>query len=92
MLMDSVLLVQELSHCYKQMSSERKLDSHIYAVVLLYCLQHSCGIMFSIDEVFISQVVLTLLCVCACNMHVHVDVSICTSIHNKTYSTIMHHV
>ncbi|KAH1255539.1 RNA polymerase II-associated protein 3 [Glycine max] len=48
----------ELSHCYKQMSSERKLDSHIYAVVLLYCLQHSCGIMFSIDEVFISQVVI----------------------------------
>lgn len=87
-----VLLVQELSHCYKQLPSESKLDSHIYAIVLLYCLQHSCGIMFSIDEVFISQVVLTLFCVCACNMHVHVDVSICTSIHNKTYSTIMHHV
>ena len=66
MLMDSVLLVQELSHCYKQLPSESKLDSHISAIVLLYCLQHSCGTMFSIDEVSISQVVLALLCVCAC--------------------------
>ncbi|XP_052732052.1 uncharacterized protein LOC108331645 isoform X3 [Vigna angularis] len=46
----------ELSHCYKHMSSESKLDSHIYAIVLLYCLQHSCGTMFSIDGVSISQV------------------------------------
>ncbi|KAG5148355.1 hypothetical protein AAZX31_06G133300 [Glycine max] len=48
----------ELSHCYKQLPSESKLDSHIYAIVLLYCLQHSCGTMFSIDEVSISQVVI----------------------------------
>ncbi|XP_047156764.1 histone-lysine N-methyltransferase ASHR1-like, partial [Vigna umbellata] len=48
----------ELSHCYKHMSSESKLDSHIYAIVLLYCLQHSCGTMFSIDGVSISQVVI----------------------------------
>ncbi|QCE15420.1 SET and MYND domain-containing protein 4 [Vigna unguiculata] len=48
----------ELSHRYKHMSSESKLDSHIYAIVLLYCLQHSCGTMFSIDGVSISQVVI----------------------------------
>ncbi|KAL9312758.1 hypothetical protein ACSQ67_018210 [Phaseolus vulgaris] len=48
----------ELSHCYKHMSSESKLDSHIYATVLLYCLQHSCETMFSIDGVSISQVVI----------------------------------
>lgn len=48
----------ELSHCYKHMLSESKLDSHIYAIVLLYCLQHSCGTKFSIDGVSISQVVI----------------------------------
>ncbi|TKY73978.1 RNA polymerase II-associated protein 3 [Spatholobus suberectus] len=48
----------ELSHCYKHMPPESKLDSHIYAIVLLYCLQHSAGTMFSIDEVSISQVVI----------------------------------
>ncbi|KAK7410797.1 hypothetical protein VNO78_01894 [Psophocarpus tetragonolobus] len=48
----------ELSHCYKHMPMESKLDSHIYAIVLLYCLQHSCGTMFSIDRVSISQVVI----------------------------------
>ncbi|RDX69422.1 Histone-lysine N-methyltransferase ASHR1, partial [Mucuna pruriens] len=45
----------ELSHCYKHMPSESKLDSHIYAIVLLYCLRHSRGTMFSIDGVSISQ-------------------------------------
>ncbi|XP_027339263.1 SET and MYND domain-containing protein 4 isoform X2 [Abrus precatorius] len=48
----------ELSHCYNHMPSESKLDSHIYASVLLYCLQHSFGAMFSIDGVSISQVVI----------------------------------
>ncbi|XP_057458415.1 uncharacterized protein LOC130749135 [Lotus japonicus] len=48
----------ELSHCYKHMPSESKLDSHIYAVVLLYCLQYSYGTMFSIDGVSLSQVVI----------------------------------
>ncbi|KAK7282465.1 hypothetical protein RIF29_11271 [Crotalaria pallida] len=48
----------ELSHCYKHMPSESKLDSHIHAIVLLYCLQHSNGIVFSIDGVFLSQVVI----------------------------------
>nr|KYP53789.1 Serine/threonine protein phosphatase 5 [Cajanus cajan] len=57
MLMASILLTQELSHCYKHMPAESKLDSHIFAIVLLNCLQHSCGTMFSIDGVSISQVV-----------------------------------
>ncbi|KAK7317049.1 hypothetical protein RJT34_00961 [Clitoria ternatea] len=48
----------DLSHCYKYMPSESKLDSHIYAIVLLYCLQHSCRTKFSIDGVSISQVVI----------------------------------
>lgn len=78
--MTSILLVQELSHCYKHMSSESKLDSHIYAIVLLYCLQHSYGTVFSIDGVCMSQVVLALY-VCA---RMSMCVSICISIHDRT--------
>ncbi|OIW15313.1 hypothetical protein TanjilG_10753 [Lupinus angustifolius] len=48
----------ELSHCYKHMPSESKLDSHIHAIVLLYCLQHSSSIVFPIDGVSLSQVVI----------------------------------
>ncbi|KAF1865656.1 hypothetical protein Lal_00005033 [Lupinus albus] len=48
----------ELSHCYKLMPSESKLDSHIHAIVLLYCLQHSSNIVFPIDGVSLSQVVI----------------------------------
>ncbi|XP_061356654.1 histone-lysine N-methyltransferase ASHR1 isoform X2 [Gastrolobium bilobum] len=48
----------ELSHCYNHMPSESKLDSHIYAMVLLYCLQHSYGTIFSIDGISMSQVVI----------------------------------
>lgn len=56
MLTASILTVQELSHCYECMPFESKLDSHIYAIVLLYCLKHSYGTMFSIDGISISQV------------------------------------
>ncbi|XP_028782323.1 uncharacterized protein LOC114738435 isoform X2 [Neltuma alba] len=48
----------ELFHCYVQLPSDSKLDSHIYAIVLLYCLLHSCGARFSMDGVTMSQVVL----------------------------------
>lgn len=83
----SILLMQELSHCYKHMPSESKLDSHIYAIVLLYCLQQSCGTVFSIDGVSISQVVFELLCarahVCVCvHACMQMQVSISTSSHN----------
>ncbi|KAJ1387499.1 Tetratricopeptide-like helical domain superfamily [Sesbania bispinosa] len=47
-----------LSHSYKHMPFESKLDSHIYAIVLLYCLQHSYGTMFSIDGISMSKVVI----------------------------------
>ncbi|XP_057743124.1 uncharacterized protein LOC130961323 [Arachis stenosperma] len=48
----------ELSHCYERMLPESKLDTHIYSIVLLYCLNRSCGAALSIDEVTISQVVI----------------------------------
>ncbi|CAL0327536.1 unnamed protein product [Lupinus luteus] len=48
----------ELSHCYKHMPPESKLDSHIHAIVLLHCLQHSNSIVFPIDGVSLSQVVI----------------------------------
>lgn len=55
-----LLVVQELSHCYTQMPSDSKLDLHIYAIILLYCLQYSCGAVISMDGVSMSQVSLTL--------------------------------
>ncbi|KAL2339512.1 hypothetical protein Fmac_007452 [Flemingia macrophylla] len=48
----------DLSHCYKDMPAESKLDSHIFAIVLLNSLKYSCGTMLSIDGVSISQVVI----------------------------------
>lgn len=66
MLTASILPVQELSHCYQHMPCESKFDSHIYAIVLLYCLKHTFGTMFSIDRVSLSQVISTLLCFCVC--------------------------
>ncbi|KAI4306992.1 hypothetical protein L6164_030226 [Bauhinia variegata] len=48
----------ELSHSYTQMPSESKLELHIYAIVLLYCLKHSYGAAFSVDGVLMSQVVI----------------------------------
>ncbi|MED6193508.1 hypothetical protein PIB30_020121 [Stylosanthes scabra] len=53
-----MLLMQELSHFYEHMLPESKLDTHIYSIVLLYCLNRSFGAAFSIDEVSISQVVI----------------------------------
>ena len=58
MLTAFILTVQELSHCYEHMRFESKLDSHIYAIVLLYCLKHSYGAMLAINGISISQVVL----------------------------------
>lgn len=61
----SILTVQELSHCYDHMPFESKLDSHIYAIVLLYCLKHSYGTLFAINGISISQVVFArFVCVC----------------------------
>ncbi|KAH9670169.1 tetratricopeptide repeat (TPR)-like superfamily protein [Citrus sinensis] len=48
----------ELSHNYSQVSSESKLESHIYAIVLLYCLQHSYGFELPINGASVSQVVI----------------------------------
>ncbi|KAK4273796.1 hypothetical protein QN277_017124 [Acacia crassicarpa] len=48
----------ELFHCYAQLPSDCKLDLHIYAIMLLYCLLHSCGARFSMDGVTMSQVVI----------------------------------
>lgn len=60
MLTAFILTVQELSHCYEHMPFESKLDSHIYAIVLLYCLKHSYGAMLAINGISILQVVLAL--------------------------------
>ncbi|XP_054788195.1 uncharacterized protein LOC129294093 isoform X3 [Prosopis cineraria] len=48
----------ELFHCYARLPSDSKLDLHIYAIILLYCLLHSCGARFSMDGVTMSQVVI----------------------------------
>ncbi|GAY61351.1 hypothetical protein CUMW_209300 [Citrus unshiu] len=48
----------ELSHNYSQVSPESKLESHIYAIVLLYCLQHSYGFELPINGASVSQVVI----------------------------------
>lgn len=70
MLTASILPVQELSHCYEHMPFESKLDSHIYAIVLLYCLKFSNEFKFSyermssINGISISQVVLAIFFVC----------------------------
>lgn len=50
----------ELSHCYEHMPFESKLDSHLYAIVLLYCLKHSYGAMLAINGISISQVVIVI--------------------------------
>ncbi|XP_073224235.1 uncharacterized protein [Cicer arietinum] len=56
----------ELSHCYEHMPFESKLDSHIYAIVLLYCLKFSNEFKFSyermssINGISISQVVIVI--------------------------------
>ncbi|XP_058786654.1 uncharacterized protein LOC131661214 [Vicia villosa] len=50
----------ELSHCYERMPFESKLDSHIYAIVLLYCLKQSYTTIFSIDGISISQAVIVI--------------------------------
>lgn len=48
----------ELSHNYSQVSPESKLESHIYAIVLLNCLQHSYGFELPINGASVSQVVI----------------------------------
>lgn len=55
------ILVQELSHHYTELPSNSKLDFHIFAIVLLYCMQHTCGAEISMDGVTMSQVSLRLL-------------------------------
>ncbi|KAG6736984.1 hypothetical protein POTOM_060066 [Populus tomentosa] len=47
-----------LSHSYTQITPESKLELHIYAIVLLCCLQHSFGVELPINGVSLSQVVL----------------------------------
>ncbi|KAJ0102835.1 hypothetical protein Patl1_05341 [Pistacia atlantica] len=46
----------ELSHNYSHASPESKLESHIYSIVLLYCIQHSYGFELPINGASISQV------------------------------------
>lgn len=48
----------DLSHNYLQVSPESKLESHIYAIVLLYCLQHSYGFELPINGASVSQIVI----------------------------------
>ncbi|XP_044461644.1 SET and MYND domain-containing protein 4 isoform X4 [Mangifera indica] len=45
----------ELSHNYLDASPESKLESHIYSIVLLYCIQHSYGFELPINGASISQ-------------------------------------
>lgn len=48
----------DLSHSYKTMAPESKLDLHIYSVVLLYCLQHSYGFELPLNGISISQLII----------------------------------
>ncbi|XP_034703875.1 SET and MYND domain-containing protein 4 isoform X2 [Vitis riparia] len=48
----------ELSHSYKTMAPESKLDLHIYSIVLLYCLQHSHGFELPLNGISISQLII----------------------------------
>ncbi|KAK9282913.1 hypothetical protein L1049_011138 [Liquidambar formosana] len=54
----NLLETLELSHNYVQMLPESKLESHIYAIVLLYCLQQSHGFELPINGDSISQLVI----------------------------------
>lgn len=47
-----------LSHSYTQITPESKLELHIYAIVLLCCLQHSFGFELPINGVSLSQTII----------------------------------
>ncbi|KAJ4721828.1 SET and MYND domain-containing protein 4 [Melia azedarach] len=53
-----VYFLSELSHSYSQIPPESKLESHIYAIVLLHCLQHSYGSELPINGASASQIVI----------------------------------
>ncbi|XP_010278902.1 PREDICTED: SET and MYND domain-containing protein 4 isoform X2 [Nelumbo nucifera] len=48
----------ELLNNYAQMTLERKLETHIYSIILAYCLQQSYGLEFSLTGASISQLVI----------------------------------
>ncbi|XP_057482812.1 uncharacterized protein LOC130769627 isoform X1 [Actinidia eriantha] len=50
----------DLSHNYEQLPPERKLESHIYSIILLYCLQHSYGSEFPKNGDTVSKFVILL--------------------------------
>ncbi|KAJ0045828.1 hypothetical protein Pint_05245 [Pistacia integerrima] len=52
----NLMEILELSHNYSHASPESKLESHIYSIVLLYCIQHSYGFELPINGASISQV------------------------------------
>ncbi|XP_015579190.1 uncharacterized protein LOC8286055 isoform X2 [Ricinus communis] len=48
----------DLSHSYSQINPEGKLELHIFAIVLLCCLQHSFGFELPINGVSLSQAII----------------------------------
>ncbi|KAJ9167327.1 hypothetical protein P3X46_021990 [Hevea brasiliensis] len=57
--MESNLLgTLNLSHGYSQISPEGKLELHIYAIVLLFCLQHSFSTELPINGISLSQTII----------------------------------
>ncbi|XP_065847577.1 uncharacterized protein [Euphorbia lathyris] len=59
--MDSNLLgTLDLSYSYSQINPESKMELHIYAIVLLHCLQNSFGFEIPINGVSVSQTIILL--------------------------------
>ncbi|KAL5733075.1 hypothetical protein ACOSQ2_032767 [Xanthoceras sorbifolium] len=54
------ILIETLDFChnYSQVSPESKLESHIYSIVMLYCLQHIYGSELPINGASISKIVI----------------------------------
>ncbi|XP_050219909.1 uncharacterized protein LOC126670260 isoform X2 [Mercurialis annua] len=54
----NILQTVDLSHSYSHIDPEGKLELHVYAIVLLYCLQRSFVFDLPIDGVFLSQTII----------------------------------
>uniref|UniRef100_A0A2P2LMD0 SET and MYND domain-containing protein 4 isoform X2 n=1 Tax=Rhizophora mucronata TaxID=61149 RepID=A0A2P2LMD0_RHIMU len=50
--------ILDLSHNYSRITPESKLELHIYAIVLLWCLQHAFGFGLPANGIFLSQIVI----------------------------------
>ncbi|KAL2540000.1 Tetratricopeptide repeat (TPR)-like superfamily protein [Abeliophyllum distichum] len=52
--------ILDLCHNYGQLSPERKLELHIYSIILSCCLEHVCQLKLPISSVIASQIVILL--------------------------------